>query len=105
MYNHVPTIFNHEPSAQEVFDAAVRHLARQKRKSIKFSDDFKDTYCVYRHPEGYACVVGHFIPNEAYNPRMEANDAEIIVEKFGHKLPEWMSKHVRSEERRVGKSV
>lgn len=56
-------------SPQAVFDATVRHLARQGGPSVRRVDG---TFtCMYRGNEGRRCSVGFWIPDEAYSPRME----------------------------------
>jgi hypothetical protein len=86
-YNHVPTIFNHMPSAQEVFDAACVHLAAQKRPAKTLGGG-----CYYRNNEGCACAVGHFIPDDKYDPNMEGG-LYTLVEKFHKQLPAWFGHH------------
>jgi|SRR5579883_2700966 len=84
-YNHVPVEFGHRPTEQEVFDEAVLHLANQKMKSAT-----QEKNCVYRHKEGYACVVGHFITDEVYHPKMEGRNISYIIRRY-NTFPRWMS--------------
>lgn len=56
-------------SPQAVFDATVRHLARQGGPSIKRNDGAWT--CMYRGAGDRKCSVGFWIPDERYSPRME----------------------------------
>ena len=56
-------------SPQAVFDATVSHLARQGGPSIKRNDG--SWTCMYRGSQGRRCSVGFWIPDEAYDRRME----------------------------------
>jgi len=94
MYNHVPTVFDHEPTAQEIFDAVVKHLAKQKRKcAIPTSETGSKTdTCKYRH-NGYACAIGHLIPDEVYDPKMEGFTLSGLVDENFSGLPSYFSKY------------
>lgn len=50
---------------QQVFDKVVRHLAKQKRRSID-----KNGFCVYRGPHNRRCAIGCLIPNRLYRKSM-----------------------------------
>lgn len=56
-------------SPQAVFDATVRHLAAQGGPSLRRNDG--TWTCMYRGNEGRKCSVGFWIPDEAYDRRME----------------------------------
>lgn len=87
---HVPTVFDHEPSTQEIFDAACRHFAAQKRQS-KIGH-----YCLYRmdaeNGDKCACGVGHFIPDYAYSPYMERHDVHHVTKYNG--VPPWFINNI-----------
>jgi hypothetical protein len=53
-------------SAQEIFDATVRHLAAQGGPSLDERND-----CRYRGPHGRRCAVGLFIRDEEYSTELE----------------------------------
>jgi len=60
---------------QLIFDTAVNGIREQGKRAIK------DTKCVYRAPDGCKCAVGHMIPDDKYDPRLEnftASAKEII---------------------------
>jgi hypothetical protein len=57
---------------QEEFDAVVEHLFKQGRPSIRMIDNNK--FCSYRGENGLSCAVGCRIPDEMYQPMMDACD-------------------------------
>jgi hypothetical protein len=90
-YKHTPMIFNCTPNYQDLFDCAVEHLARQKKQAAVWDDRFKDSKviaCRYRTEDGCACVVGHVLPDDVYDPAMEGQIVYRIVEDYPG-LPEW----------------
>jgi len=52
---------------QEIFDKGLSHIRMQGCASIK------NQACVYRNPQGHACVVGGLIKDEHYNPIFDMN--------------------------------
>jgi hypothetical protein len=55
---------------QEVFDFVCTSLINQGRGS--YDPEFGDVgMCLYRHPDGAKCAVGHMIADEEYVPRMD----------------------------------
>ena len=87
--------FDHEPSDQEVYDAAYEALIQQGLPSV----DIKGN-CVYRN-NGYRCAVGLFIPDDVYDPSMEnEGDLEELIGNWSHdewyeegdkRLPSWFN--------------
>ncbi len=53
-------------TSQEIFDTSVTALLKQGRRSVKPSG-----YCMFRGPNGTKCAVGHLIPDDDYDPRMD----------------------------------
>jgi len=51
----------------EAVETAVAAVAAQG----DFSRDAGTGYCLYRHPDGSRCFVGHLVPNDRYDPSME----------------------------------
>lgn len=68
-------------SPQAVFDATVRHLAQQGGPSLKQNDG--TWTCMYRGNEGRKCSVGFWIPDKAYDRRMEKTP---ITDGLGSKI-------------------
>ncbi len=56
---------------QETFNKVVRHLRKQKVKSLR-NGGFG---CAYRGDNGTKCAVGCLIPDELYHPSMEGKVA------------------------------
>lgn len=54
---------------QELFTQAVLGM-RSQNYALSQLDDAIGT-CLYRHPDGYKCLVGHLIPDELYHPSIE----------------------------------
>jgi hypothetical protein len=80
--------------AQEIFDTAVRHMAKQGKPGGNTTDT--GTFaCQYRGLEGSRCAVGFFIPDETYVSSMEGNDAYRLIEAYGAMLPDWMPQNER----------
>lgn len=52
---------------QELFTQAVLGMRSQNYALSQLDDDIST--CLYRHPDGYKCLVGHLIPDELYRPR------------------------------------
>jgi hypothetical protein len=51
---------------QEAFDTACRGIIAQGKKSADETGS-----CLYRSKDGCKCAIGHLIPDEEYEPRME----------------------------------
>lgn len=64
-----------EMTRQEAFDRAARGLAGQGfEKSLSVSGD----KCLYRGAGGLKCAIGHLIPDELYDPKMDASVADRV---------------------------
>jgi len=81
---------------QKIFDMAIEHLHTQGGPSR--ADDGKN--CMYRGPEGRKCVVGAFIPDEAYVREMDRSvgtgnsiNVSTLIERYQSKLPDWFREH------------
>lgn len=62
---------------QEAFDAMVRHLRKQGRKSQK-----PGSYsCLYYGADGLMCAVGCLIPEDQYSRTLEYHSAVKIQDK------------------------
>ena len=66
---------------QEIFDAVVRHLLTQERKSMKQDG----VTCAYRGEGGLSCAVGALITDAEYQPVMDDAMAlgRIIAKPWG----------------------
>jgi hypothetical protein len=61
----------------EVIDYVTDHLLKQNTESMY------NNVCMYRHPDGLMCAAGCLIPNDMYDPSMEAILWEMLVNEFG----------------------
>ncbi len=52
---------------QEIFDRAVAHIRKQRVPSVK--PGTRD--CMYRDPVGNKCLIGAFVPDDAYKPEWD----------------------------------
>ena len=77
---------------QEIFDTVVKHLAKQKTKSVLPRPHGNDMQCVYRGEGGMKCAVGCLIPDELYDPDMEGDTVDQLADL--NKLPEDLVEHV-----------
>lgn len=59
-------------TAQEIFDKGVGGVLDQ----MGFAWNYDGEYCVYRAPDGCKCVVGHLIPEAAYDSSLEGETVE-----------------------------
>lgn len=78
------------PTAREVYEAASSYLLTLKKQSSK------DVMCLYRGGNGLMCVVGFFIPNHCYSPKMDSGlgpSIGALLHHFHDKLPSWMHLH------------
>lgn len=68
---------------QEVFDTVVDHLRKQNyERSVNDNDR-----CMYQGNDGLKCAVGCLIPDELYDPNLEAKDALQVCHILGSKWP------------------
>lgn len=58
-------------TAQQVFDAALFGIRAQGYVPSKHPDT---ETCMYRSPDGLKCGVGHAIPDDVYDPRLDIDD-------------------------------
>lgn len=58
-------------TAQEIFDAVIRHLRKQGRRANDYSPIYSRYVCRYRGDNGTKCAVGCLIDDEHYNPACE----------------------------------
>ncbi|WFU52260.1 hypothetical protein QA639_21365 [Bradyrhizobium pachyrhizi] len=97
----MPHVFEHTPTAQEVFDAACAFFASSPGPSSGLDD-----ICLYRDPTGRSCVAGNFVPDDNYDPRMDdmsvmpnykphsgGNSVNNLIEHFGETIPAWFRQH------------
>lgn len=63
---------------QEQFNTVVRGLAKQEWRQ---SREPVVGECLYRHPDGRRCSIGHLIPDEKYEPAMEG-DVVTLLERY-----------------------
>lgn len=70
-------------TAQEVFNQAKNHLLKQGGKSIVHVG-FDGTKCAYRSHlgNGISCAAGCFISDEEYDPKMEFQTWDQLVNKM-----------------------
>lgn len=95
-------IFDHTPTAQEVFDAACAFFATSPGPSaIRSTSTGTGHECVYRGDSGRVCVVGYFLPDEAYVDDMDdpgkftdGSDVRALVKHYGDRVPAWFATHV-----------
>lgn len=89
-YEFKPIVFEHDPTEQEIFKAAVVHLVRQRVPSVTYGD------CRYRMQDQdtgktLACAVGAFYPESI--DYIEGLGVRQCLKLFGSKLPSWMMQH------------
>jgi hypothetical protein len=95
----MPHVFDHRPTAQEVFDAACTFFATTAGRSMIWLANGDGNNCKYRD-RGRCCAVGYFIPDDLYSPEMDdhasyddGTDVTELVRVFGDKLPDWFAEH------------
>lgn len=101
----MPHVFDHDPSAQEIFDQACVYFATTAGPSTT-PKSYGDT-CRYRTegPVKRECVAGHFIPDEMYIPAMDnltlidayrggGTGIENLWLYLRAKLPAWFGSHL-----------
>ena len=74
-------------SLQETFDLVLNAIRQQGQPSI----DPEDEGCLYRGPNGLKCPVGHLIPDNLYDSRMEGGSANSdavaeVLENLGYNV-------------------
>lgn len=84
-------------NAQEIFDTAVAHVFKQgKRGGVNITDFDNVTRfrCRYRGEGGTKCAVGALLPDDLYDPRMDAENlrASSLV-RNGFNVPEFFTPH------------
>jgi len=99
----MPHVFDHTPTAQEVFDQACAYFATTEGPSVV--DRSYGTNCLYRAPTGRECVAGHFIPNDCYDPAMDemsllpdykggGSGIGNVYTHLSRKLPSWFGEQL-----------
>lgn len=66
---------------QQAFNAIIRHLRKQGRKSSIVSLDGTEK-CQYRSTEGLKCAIGCLIPDEEYRDDLEGKDVLTIAQRI-----------------------
>jgi transposase-like protein len=98
----MPHIFDHTPTAQEVFDEACSYFATSPGPSIVPNRQLGGNKydCAYRATDGRVCVAGHFLPDESYLPQMDdpelhpdGSDVKSLVKHYGYRIPAWFRDH------------
>ena len=69
---------------QEMFNKVATHLLTQNCQSQRPSTlgKHQDIVCAYRGEEGRKCAIGVLIPDEVYDPAMEALSVLMLTERF-----------------------
>lgn len=62
---------------QQIFNKTAKHLIKQGRQAINESRS-----CLYRAPRDLKCAIGCLIPDRLYDPLMEGNSVNIILDKI-----------------------
>lgn len=62
---------------QKVFDIVKEKMLAQGKRSM-----FNEYDCAYRNPDGLKCAIGHLIPDEMYDPKMESGSVIRLFENF-----------------------
>lgn len=60
-------------SAQDVFNYIANHLIKQGQPSMG------GFACLYRNPDGLSCAAGCLIPDDQYDPNMEGESWDNLV--------------------------
>ncbi|WP_439357875.1 hypothetical protein [Bradyrhizobium sp. DASA03007] len=100
----MPHVFDHTPTAQEIFDQACVYFATTDGPSTRMRS-YGDA-CLYRNNEtGRECIAGHFIPDDKYSPAMDdltqlgstykggGSGIENLLVYFAG-LPSWFAEHL-----------
>jgi hypothetical protein len=100
----MPHIFDHTPTAQEIFDVACVYFATTEGPSAE-KKSYGDA-CQYRQKlTGRECIAGHFIPDDSYDPAMDqlsllnhykggGSGIQNLLVYFSDKLPAWFGQHL-----------
>jgi len=111
-------IFGTEMSRQEIFDKGVAAILAQGEPSAELVfEEYPDepelnhyeVSCLYRAPNGNKCLIGHLLPDDQYDPRMETVPASTILDqsaimpggKFINELQACHDEAAKSEEANV----
>lgn len=88
----MPHVFDHRPTAQEVFDAACTFFTTQPGPAIVVAA------CKYR-TGSRCCAAGYFIPDDKYQPGMDnmdgGNGVRNLIDLYGAVLPNWFGEHTQ----------
>lgn len=72
---------SHAPlTAQQAFDLALNGIRGQQ-----YRQSAKGLNCVYRGPGGLKCAVGHMLPDDLYDPKMD--DTTTAAGMLGTEFP------------------
>lgn len=72
---------------QYFFDIGLAAIRKQRVRAAVGIQTIHE-HCVYRHPTGIKCVIGHALPDELYDPVMNEK-AISVAELIGHEaVPE-----------------
>lgn len=66
---------------QKLFDLVSEKLIAQGRGSFTIVDSNRVS-CAYRNTDGLKCAIGHLIPDELYDPKMENGTAFSVLNNF-----------------------
>lgn len=61
----------------------VMNVIRQRNKGERSVYDERYDECGYRSPDGNACLVGCFIPDDKYESDMEGKNAREVINRYG----------------------
>jgi hypothetical protein len=68
---------------QEVYDFVLTKIREQGTDSSDEDGDF----CAYRGHENTKCAIGHMIPDDLYDPKMEKFPVDELLHKFNLENP------------------
>lgn len=97
-------------SKQEWLDVLVSKSKAGKFPSMK-RYDHNNAVCLYRAEGGVACAVGLLIPDDQYDPRMDADASgnsltlDHSLEIIGFQIPEWTNYEELQEAQRIHDSI
>jgi hypothetical protein len=96
----MPFLFDHTPTAQEVFDEACNYFATSAgpSRTARVPSAGINDRCLYRGPDDRCCVAGHFLPDGPYLKKMDETDNSAIFTfindaNYDEFLPSWFSQH------------
>lgn len=67
---------------QELFNKVYIGMHKQDFERSVNTNQFGDWVCRYRSADGMRCAVGHIIPDELYDSRMEGYSVYNLYQKF-----------------------